>query len=137
MTKRQTERYMISRAGKIWNTEPEQRFNEYQLSRGLNLVQNKTLPFVAENRAGQLQRYDFQCDFLRPMEPTGFDIDFEVDGKGHKEKNDPWKDAVKNKAGLKVIHVPGEFTKRKWWAELDKALNAALLSKDATVNLAA
>ena len=134
MTKRQVERLMISRQGKTWNTAPERNFDEYQQSRGLGLIMNKTLPFVAENRVGQLQRYDFQCDFLMPDDKT-FTVDFEIDGKGHKEKNDPWKDTVKNSRGLKVIHIDGELTKKKWWGELDRAINAALLSKEPTVRI--
>ena len=136
MTKRAVEKLMITRQGKAWNTEPERNFDDYQRDRGLGLVMNRSLPFAAENREGVMQRYDFQCDFLRPTDTT-FDIDFEVDGKGHKEKNDYWKDKVKNRAGLKVIHIDGELTKRKWWPELDRAINAALLSKEPTVRIAA
>lgn len=137
MTKRQVERLMIDRANKIWDTEPERNFAEYCRSREILVVQNKTLPFVAPNRQGTLQRYDFQCDFLRPSRQTTYDIDFEIDGKGHKDKNDEWKDGVKNRSGLKVIHIDGELVKKKWWVELDKTLNAAILSKDPTVRLIA
>ncbi|MDE1854619.1 MAG: hypothetical protein KGI38_12865 [Thaumarchaeota archaeon] len=136
MTKRQVEKLMISRQGKAWNTEPERNFDLYQKSRGLNLIMNRSLPFVAENREGVNQRYDFQCDFLRPTDES-FDIDFEVDGRGHKEKNDPWKDAVKNRSGLKVIHIDGELTKKKWWDELDRAISRAILSKEPTVRIVA
>lgn len=136
MTKRQVEKLMISRQGKIWNTKPEQLFNEYQLSRGLNLVQNHTLPFVAENRQGLPQQYDFQCDFLRPTD-SHFDVDYEIDGRGHKEKNDPWKDEVKAKAGLRVIHVPGVLCEKKWWPYLDRQLPMALLQRFPVVYLVA
>lgn len=130
---------MISRAGKTWNTRPERLFDEYQRSRGLGLVQHRTLPFVAENRAGRLQRFDFQCDFLRPVDsqPFGFDIDFEVDGKGHSDKNDPWKDGVKNGQGLKVIHIPGDICHRRFWGYLDEQISRAILSSEAIVNIEA
>ena len=127
---------MIDRANKTWDTDPERNFAEYCKSREILVVQNKTLPFVAPNRAERLQRYDFQCDFLRPaIHGTTYDIDFEIDGKGHKDKNDDWKDSVKNRSGLKVIHIDGELVKKKWWGELDRALNAAILSKEPTVRI--
>ena len=146
-TQRTIERAMIDRAGKKFNTAPERRFNDYQLARGMGLIQNVTLPFVAENRIGQLQRYDFQCDFLHPVDAacfkaTGFrnpeavyDVDYEIDGAGHKPCNDPWKDAIKNHRGLKVVHIPGYFVKPRYWNDLDRALAWAQRSKDMTVYL--
>ena len=138
---------MIDRAGKKWNTAPERNFDEYQKSRGMGLMMNQTLPFVAEDRLGKTRRYDFQCDFLRPKDSeeylttgyhdlaAGYDVDYELDGEGHKSCNDPWKDAVKNGRGLKVVHIPGYFAKPKYWPQLDKALNMALLSPKPTVYL--
>ena len=136
LTRRMLTRAMIARNGKTWNTRRERRFNDYKISRGLGLVQNVSLPFVDVDLEGARIRYDFQLDFARPSDST-YDIDFEIDGKGHKDKTDHWKDGVKNKQGLKVIHIPGVLTEKKWWAYLDNALNAAMLSTDATVNIAA
>ena len=136
LTRRMLTRAMIARNGKTWNTRPERRFNEYQVSRGLGLVQNVSLLFTDIDMEGARIGYDFQLDFARPTDHT-YDIDFEIDGKGHKDKADRWKDGVKNRQGLKVIHIPGVLTERKWWAYLDKALNAAMLSSDATVYIAA
>lgn len=135
------QRMMISRYGKAYNTAPERRFDDYQRSRNLGLVMNHTLPFVAENHQGVPQRYDFQMDFLRPIKlsATGatWDVDLEIDGKGHKEKNDEWKDTMKASHGLKTIHIPGILTEKKYWWVLDRDLPNALLSKDSVVYLVA
>ena len=124
---------MIDRLGRTWNTRPERQFDDYQRSRGLGLVQNVILPFVSENRVGRLQRWDFQLDFARPLDAGGYDVDFEVDGQGHNDHNDFWKDNVKNQRGLKVIHIPGILTGKKWWPYLDSQLPKALLSASPTV----
>ena len=128
--------WAIDKKGKKWNTRPERQFREYAERRSLGLVQNVSLPFVAPNREGRLQRFDFQLDFARPCD-TGhqatYDVDFEIDGECHNSKNDLWKDNVKNGRGLKVIHIPGVLTEKKFWSHLDKWLPVALLSKAPTI----
>lgn len=129
MSKKMLRNMMIDRNGKAWNTKPERLFNEFQLTRGLGLVQNRSLPFSD----GGIH-YRFQCDFLRPIDhPTmTYDVDFEIDGPHHDSQinrnKDIWKDDIKNRAGLKVVHVPAELTNRKWWGYLDKEIARALLS---------
>ena len=137
MTSKTTLRnYMIDKAGRKWNMKPERAFRAYAESRGIDLVQNVVLPFVGPNRMDRLQRFDFQLDFARPCD-TGhqatYDIDFEIDGEGHNGKNDLWKDTLKNSRGLKVIHIPGVLTAKKFLPHLDRWLPMALLSPSPTV----
>ena len=137
MTSKTTLRnYMIDKAGRKWNTKPERAFRAYSELRRMELVQNVVLPFVAENREGRIQRFDFQLDFAHPLDSkTGclYDVDYEVDGDGHNSKHDLWKDNIKNSRGLKVIHIPGVLTAKKFWPHLDKWLPMALLSPSPTV----
>ncbi len=144
VTPRALQREMIkrnSKQGVIWETE--RRFNEYAESRVMclqwDMYGTRTLPFIAPNRKGVLTRYDFQLDFLHPTFPHGnsYDEDWEIDGKGHKDKNDAWKDEIKNKAGIRVYHVPGELTAERYWPDLDKKITAARLEKAGTVHLSA
>ena len=118
---------MIARNGKKWNTAPERNFEEYQRSRGMGLVQNVNLPFGA---------WVFQLDFAHPFE-LGWDVDYEVDGPYHgsdiQQAKDSWKDALKNRQGLKVVHIPAILTNKKWWPYLDEMLPKALLSVSPTV----
>jgi hypothetical protein len=109
-------------------SQPEKDFNDYQESRRMGLIWDKTLPF----EAGDARiHFDFQCDFLRPTK-TSFDIDFEIDGEAFhssdREKNkDKWKDRIKNEQGLKVIHIAAELTRPKWWSYLDEKIPKALI----------
>jgi hypothetical protein len=138
---------MIDRAGKKWNTVPERNFNQYQISRGLGLMMNQNVSLLAVNRMGILQAFDFQCDFLRPKDfasyartgyhdpAKGFDRDYEIDGAGHSEKNDPWKDSVKVAHGITPIHIPGSLTKPHYWPVLDDCLREMKVEPDGTVYL--
>ena len=131
LTPKMLGKMMVMRNGKKWNTKPERLFNEYQESRGMGLVQNVSLPF-----AGQHETLTFQLDFARPTDHT-YDIDFEIDGKGHKDKWDRWKDEIKNRQGLKVIHIPGVLCEKKWWQVLDEQLPQAMISPTGSVYLLA
>lgn len=128
--------YMIAKNGKVWNTIPEQRFAKFVSMKHLGLVQNIDLPFADEG-----VHYDFQLDFARRTVDGGYDIDVEIDGPNHDSdimhQKDLWKDWVKNRQGLKVIHVPAELTKRKWWDYLETELNRALLSPKGSVYIIA
>jgi len=138
MSKKTLRNAMIDRAGKRWNTAPERAFNEFQKKFGMGLVQNRSLPFTDNG-----QHFTFQLDFARPLDrPTGgYDVDFEIDGPHHDtllmKQKDMWKDYVKNTAGLKVIHVPAELTKKKWWNYLNAEIAKALLSPMGSVWIAA
>ena len=141
MTPHQTKLLMIQRANKKFNTKGERQFDEYQQSRVMGLYhgargEGLNLSFYDEV---VVKYFEFQCDFLRPRYPGlafstsylgSYDVDFEVDGKGHKEKWDEWKDALKAKAGLKVIHIPEAVTKEAHWPYLDKQIQKALDSKE-------
>ena len=137
-SKRTLEKAMIARNGKKWNTLPERQFKKFQEHYGLGLIQNVNLPFT-----DGVLHYDFQCDFLRPVDhPTlTYDVDFEVDGPHHdsdiNHSKDLWKDDLKNKAGLKVVHIPAELTKRKWWKYLDGEIRKALLNPFGSVYISA
>ncbi|MDE1824366.1 MAG: hypothetical protein KGH74_03635 [Candidatus Micrarchaeota archaeon] len=130
--------WAIDKAGRKWNTRPEQNFNSYQVSRGMGLVQNVKLPFTdLEKHHG----YTFQLDFAHPNDHT-YDVDYEVDGSHYHGSDrqlakDEWKDRLKNAQGLKVIHVPAVLTEKKWWAYLDEWLPKALVSVSPTVYLVA
>ena len=130
---------VVERDGKKWNTKPERLFNDYQRSRKLGLIQNVTLAFpVAGVSAKATVR--FQLDFARPVDhevyaATGFhdpnakfDVDFEIDGSGHFRPADPWKDKIKNLAGMRVVHVDGRLCEKKQWDTLDSELNGAIAS---------
>ena len=135
-TKRQLQKYMISRNGKVYNTEPERNFKEFARQHGLNVCQNVTLTFHEDG--GEV--YDFQCDFLVPTEEW-FSTDFEIDGPYHEtdraHRKDLWKDFIKAKRGLKVIHVPAVLTEKKWWPYLDSEIIKALAGKSRSVFIAA
>lgn len=126
---------MIKKNGKVVGTRPEQLFDEFQLAQGLGLVHDVELPFTDNGT-----RYVFQLDFARPTDST-FDIDFEIDGAAYHSsdiqlKKDAWKDAVKNRHGLKVVHVPASVCERVHWDYLRASVNRAILSKEATVKIA-
>ena len=129
---------MIARNGKRWNTKPERQFREFGERFGMGLIQNRSLPFT-----DGVLHYEFQCDFLRPIDRPDitYDVDFEIDGPHHdtdiNRNKDIWKDDIKNKAGLKVIHVPAELTKRKWWDYLNREIEKALLSPLGSVYISA
>jgi hypothetical protein len=141
LTPHQVSKLMIQRANKKTNTKGEQQFDDYQQSRILNLAhgangEGVTLSFYDELA---LKYFDFQCDFLRYRFPGmsfaigyigAYECDFEIDGKGHKDKWDSWKDALKVAAGVKVIHIPEAVTVEEHWAYLDKELDKALKSKE-------
>jgi hypothetical protein len=147
LTPNQLRQAMITKAGKRWNTTPERRFNEYQISRHLSIMQNQTVTFDAIARDGGPFPATFQLDFARPRdwdcysrtgfhdEKAGFSVDYEIDGEGHKDKNDPWKDSIKNANGLKVIHIPGWLCHKDYWGNLDCAIPKALASKKMTIHL--
>lgn len=142
LTPRQVEKLMISRGQKFTDTKGERQFAEYQQSRVMRLVQNVTLQFYD---GVALRFFDFQCDFLKqrypemtfnPLYVGSYDTDFEIDGKGHKEKNDAWKDSLKVAAGLKVIHIPEPVTKEEHWGYLDKKISKALDSEEMVHHIA-
>lgn len=129
-------RYFIDKHGRTWGTLPERNFDAFQRSIGLGLVMNVSLPFNDDGRP-----YDFQLDFARPTDES-FNIDFEIDGKAYhssdrQARKDHWKDEVKNRQGLKVIHVPAILTERHWWEYLEKEITRALLSKEGTIYIEA
>lgn len=132
MTPSQTKRYMISRANKYTNTKGETQFNEYQLSRSMKLRHDVRLSFF-DPRA---QMFTFQCDFLLanctfPTEVSScYSVDFEIDGKGHKTKWDDWKDTLKVKAGLTVVHIPEPITASRYWYYLDAQIRQALFGTE-------
>jgi hypothetical protein len=144
MTPRQVEKLMISRANKKTDTKAERQFAIYLDSRLIAHAHDISLRFYDMEA---LKFYTFQCDFLRyryaePMKKVrewvgNYDVDFEVDGKGHKEKNDPWKDALKSADGIKVIHIPEPITAEKHWTYLDKELQKAFDSKEMIHHIAA
>jgi hypothetical protein len=142
LTPNSVKKMMIARADKKSNTKGERQFDDYQESRLLSLRhghagEGTVLSFYDQMEA---KFFDFQCDFLRirygPEVPYiidnvhAYDVDFEIDGKGHKEKWDAWKDALKVAAGLRVIHVPEEITVEEHWPYLDKQIDKALKAKE-------
>lgn len=81
----------------------------------------------------------FQIDFGKIRLNVGNGIrghpieeDFEIDGKGHKDKPDKWKDAIKNSEGTRGIHVPGEVTEEEHWSYLDMEIAKARASPSMT-----
>ena len=134
MTPTQLKNMMIQRNAKLSQTLPERQFNAYQESRGLNLIQDRRLPFD-ENGI----HYDFQCDFLRATDES-YDVNFEIDGEEFHSspiqlRKDAWKDKIKNAHGLKVIRIPAILTQRRYWPYLDSELPKALLSKEKVVRI--
>ena len=144
------QRAMIDRRGKVFNTTPERDFQAFTDFNRLPFKQNESRDFQARDRANVLRTYSFQMDFvefadLRVFETwraTGFlpthaaiKTDLEIDGKDHKDSADPWKDAAKNLAGIKVIHIPGYLCKRKMWATLRECLAIAQKQPERTVYL--
>lgn len=133
MTPRQVSQLMIDRANKKFDTKGERQFDEYQQSRVMNLRhghagEGTTLKFYDQVSC---KFFDFQLDFLTLRYPgmsynidalSSYTEDFEVDGKGHKTKWDPWKDDLKATAGLVVFHIPEAITKEEHWPYLDKQI---------------
>jgi len=116
-------------AGEKWHSDAEKKFNEYQESRGMGLEWDNDID-VEDWQTGD--KYTFQCDFLHKNDMGEYDIDYEIDGrKFHKKKTkEHWKDDLKNKKGLKVIHIPAEAcVKKQFWAVLDDELPKAVLSE--------
>lgn len=149
-TPRMIQRAMIDRAGKAFNTSVERDFQAFVDFYRLPYKMNESRDFRALNRRLEMQTYSFQMDFVEFADPslfstwraTGFlpfdakvKTDLETDGKDHKDANDPWKDAIKNRYGIKVVHVPGFLCRRKMWPELKTALNVGLRQKEMTVYL--
>lgn len=142
MTPRQTEKLMIKRASKLSHTIGECLFNDFQEAHHMGLLWDVSLNFYDIKN---LKYFRFQCDFLRPSNRpenplrvwNGYDVDFEIDGKGHKCKNDNWKDLLKNQDGLKVIHIPDEIVVPKFWDYLDQELGKALMGSEMVVHIAA
>lgn len=140
-TPRMIERAMIDRAGKKFNTAVERGFQAFTDLYGLPFKMNESRDFQALNRRGQMQTYSFQMDFVEFLDLSVFQTwkvtrhlppnapvktDLEVDGDGHVDKNDPWKDAVKNRYGIRVIHTPGYLCKKqKMWPDLCDYLGRA------------
>jgi hypothetical protein len=142
LSKKMLSEYMITKRGLVVGTKPERLFDSFQKEQGLGLVWNVTLPFVTTDSEGARIRYYFQLDFARPIEPSGFDVDFEVDGKAfhssdRQVRKDAWKDSVKNKQGLKVIHVPAVLCEHIWWPYLAREIARALISKEPTIYIEA
>lgn len=143
MTPNQVRNLMIERANKLTGTKGERQFEDYQQSRVMGLLSDKSLSFYDQLS----QKYfSFQLDFVRLRYPTlnmnlsyvgTFDVDFEIDGKGHKEKWDSWKDGLKAEADIKVIHIPDAVTKEEYWPYLDKQLTRALAHKEMVHYIAA
>lgn len=150
MTDRAVQRMMIDRNGKAFNTEPERNFQAFVDEFSLPFKMNESRDFIARTRKGELQMFSFQLDFVEfkgqtifeTWRATGFlpvnapiKTDLEIDGADHKDSSDPWKDAAKNNAGVRVVHIPGFLCKRKMWGLLRPSLNDALESPHMTVYL--
>lgn len=131
---------IIDRYGKKFNTSIERQFQDFAEANSLPYKMNESRDFLAENRRGELQVFSFQLDFVEFAEPgvfatwkvTGYlptnvavKTDIEVDGEGHKDQNDPWKDRIKNRYGIRVIHVPGYLCRPKQWPVLLECLRNA------------
>ena len=116
----------------------EKQFNEYQKSRGMNLIWGCTLPFYDPEKG---MTYDFEMDFVHPTDQS-YDLDFEVDGEAFHGteraiNKDNWKDRIKNDYSIKVIRVPAVLCQKKWWNYLDAMLPKAVLSKQGSVRIPA
>lgn len=142
------QRAMIDRHGKTFNTSCEREFQEFVDFHGLPFKQNESRDFEARDRQGTLRVFTFQLDFVEFSDPEVFraykatnylpadaqvKVDYEIDGKDHKDSADPWKDHAKNCAGVKVVHVPGFMCRRRMWPELERSLRVARASADMTV----
>ena len=118
---------MIDRNGRVYDTKPERQFRAFATKFGLRVVQNQTISIAADN-----QTYSFQCDFLTPND-SGWAVDYEIDGPTHESdinhKKDLWKDFIKARTGLKVIHVPAVLCNKEWWGYLSKEIDKALKDK--------
>lgn len=115
----------------------EELFNEYQISRGLELDWDRTRKFVAvDEDTGKTSEWDFQLDFSRRTRPETnkwpgeYDLNIEISGEHFhsKKSKESWKNRVKNAYGLKVIVVPTEMCEKKWWSILDDELPKAIIS---------
>lgn len=148
LSKKVLAKAMIDRRGKTFNTAPERNFQAFVDFYHLPYKMNESRDFWAENRRGVRALYSFQMDFVEFADPSVFTTwkvtghvpanatikeDVEIDGDGHSEKNDPWKDGVKNRENIKVIHVPGSMTRRKMWPKLLDFIREARASSDMTV----
>ena len=118
---------MIARANKKVDTKPERQFKAYAESRKMELIQDVKVVCGG---------FDFQLDFAHSAYHT-FDYEIEIDGpyhdSGRQLAKSLWKDALKNRQGLKVVHIPAILTNKKWWPYLDQMLPKALLSVSPTV----
>lgn len=128
MTPKQLQNAMIKRNNKSAYTKPEQAFVEFCKENAFYYHQN-----LKEKFFHNCEWFDFQMDFVRLNEYAQIDLDIEIDGKGHKEKWDHWKDEIKAANGIKVIHIGAELTKKHWWFYLNLKLKEALASSDMVV----
>lgn len=149
-TPRMMQRAMIDRTGKVFNTTPEREFQAFVNICDYPFKMNESRDFLARDRLGVLRFFSFQLDFVEfedkdvffRWKATGIiqsdakvKTDLEVDGRDHKDANDPWKDHAKNNAGVRVIHIPGYLCRRKMWPDLKTALAVARKQPDMTVYL--
>ena len=149
-TPRMIQRAMITKAGKLWNTTPERQFGDFADRYGLPFKQNESRDFRSLNRRLVMQTFTFQMDYVEFEDPAVFSArkatgylpstakiktDLEVDGHDHKDANDPWKDAIKNRSGIRVRHIPGWLCKPKNWPTLKEALTIAQRQPEMTVYL--
>ena len=140
LTPRMMQRAMIKKAGKTFNTSVERQFQAFVDANSLPYKMNESRDFQALNRRLEMQCFTFQMDFVEFADPavfpawkaTGFlpanaqvKTDLEIDGRDHKDANDPWKDAIKSRKGIKVIHVPGFLCRPKMWPDLKESLAVA------------
>ena len=140
ITPRMIQRHMIDRNGKTFNTSIEQDFQAFINEHRLPFKQNESRDFQALNRRLEMQTFTFQMDFVEFADPAVFPAwkatgylptnaqvktDLETDGKDHKDANDPWKDAIKARSGIRVVHIPGFLCRKKMWPELKIALDTA------------
>ena len=148
MTKRQLQRMMIQRRGKQWDTLPERQFKDFNRKHGLGFAQNQSISVSDEG-----EYYTYQLDFARPLnwrqylitgffEPKeGYDVNVEIDGPDHDSerahRKDLWKDFIKAKHGLKVIHVPAVLCNPKWWDYLKGQMDKAIAGQSRSVWIAA
>lgn len=130
MTPKQLQSMMIKRRSKAFDTKGERDFAEFAKKKGFYFIQN-VKEFFPNTEHGP--DFEFQMDFVRKGRFDLVELDIEIDGKGHKEKWDYWKDAIKNQNHVKVIHIGAELCKRKYWDYLEKELQKALASESMVV----
>src|SRR2546426_11486022 len=143
LTPRMMKAAMIQKAAKSSHTAPERAFNAYQESRGMNLLWDKLLEFVTYDP--DYFPITFQCDFVHfngiSLKDEHYDIDYEIDGEkfhssGRQKRKDDWKDKIKARAGIKVIHIPAAVTAKRYWPYLDAEIKKALESKEMIIHIA-